>query len=1182
MDTGIYTDHEILWGQAANEEFEAVARGETPSIDDYSRRYPEIAEEIACVLPALAAVGVSRPGASPFLFPLSEDVRPQLTDYRILRELGRGGMGIVYEAQQISLGRRVALKILPSAATLDEKALVRFKNEARAAASLDYPNIVPIHAVGAERGVYFYVMSLIEGRTLAEVIGSFRRQAIGKLPQPDDGRRENRVSAASVEAQHPGNSRTGQRQTGLSSRETTREALAANSTMPAFDSHGYWRSVSRLGVQAARALHHAHERGIVHRDIKPANLLVDDAHKLWVTDFGLARIESDVGLTMTGDILGTLRYMSPEQALGKHVLVDHRTDIYSLGATLYELLTLEPVFDGEDRQTLLRQLSFDEPKAPRKINPRIPAELETIVSKAICKDPAERYSSAKDLADDLSSFIEQRPIQAKSPTWREQAVKWSRRHPSTARAVLLATIAVAIVTGVSIGWIARDRATRQALLHQQIKQAVEETEACYQSGKLVEALAAIGRADELIVSDSLIDEFVQRARQWRIDLETVKRLERIRLDQSLPYIARKVDMSDQTNVAVAMERGFSLMFSSAWDIVGADRAYRDEFQRYGLDLNAIDVETTARQIGGSPIRRELVAALDNWYQVRVQLQGPATRGLSQEQLLPGTIELLQIARLADPDPWRNRLRDAIERADLVGVKQLARETNVSLQAPEAGLLLARALMRANGNLTSQEAEAVLRELQRRYPGDFWINTELANCLPGNKLAEEIGFRRIAVALRPGSPGALSALGQRLFDQSAYAESEAAYLEAIRQMPDYPNAHCGLGQALSKQGKHAEAEVAMREAIRLEPWNTNFHSVLCQELIEQERFAACEAVALEAIRAEPNSVIPRGFLGYALAKRAEATADTAQSQQAAAEFAKTYELCQDNLSTQWGRLLICRMAARWDQVFDRVVQLLPEETELRLGRAEVRALDSRWAEAAADYAIGIQARPVSIQAAEYAYLLVLLNDEGRYGECCRQLIDRLSDVERFRNELWYKNDAQGIVAFACAATSNTIVEPAQLVEWATMDVKACRDASTLHGLGLAYYRAGRHELAIQNLEESNALGWRNSGKCQNWLVLAMAHHQLGHEGEAHLCWSMALRGIPELIGNKARLEGFIPYSANRVSPRDWICVNVLGREAAALLSQRLPSELEQADPTIDQADPHTQARRPEFGLQPAHL
>jgi tetratricopeptide (TPR) repeat protein len=885
---------------------------------------------------------------------------------------------------------------------------------------------------------------------------------------------------------------------------------------------------------------------------------------------------------MTGDILGTLRYMSPEQALGKHVLVDHRTDIYSLGATLYELLTLEPVFDGEDRQTLLRQLSFDEPKAPRKINPRIPAELETIVSKAICKDPAERYASAKDLADDLSSFIEQRPIQAKSPTWREQAVKWSRRHPSTARAVLLATMAVAIVTGVSIGWAARDRATRRAMLDHQVTQAVEEAKASYESDKLIEALAALGRADGLIASGGVSDELQQHARQWRIDLETVKRLERIRLDQSLPYIARKVDMSDRTNVAVAIERGFSLMFSSAWDIVGADRAYRDEFQRYGLDLNAIDVQTTARHIGGSPIRRELVAALDNWYQVRVQLQGPAKRGLSQDELLPGTTELLEIARLADPDPWRDRLRDAIQRSDFAGLKQLASETNTSLPAPETGLLLARALMRAKGNLTSQEAETVLRELQRRYPGDFWINTELANCLPGSKLAEEIGFRRIAVALRPGSPGALSALGQRLFDQFAYAESEAAYLDAIRQMPDYPNAHCGLGQALSKQGKHAEAEVAMREAIRLEPWNTNFHSVFCQELIEQERFAECEAVALEAIRAEPNSVIPRGFLGYALAKQAEAAGNAALWEQAAAEFAKTYELCQDNLSTQWGRLLICRMAARWDQVFDRVVQLLPEETELRLGRAEVRALDSRWAEAAADYAIGIQARPVSIQAAEYAYLLVLLNDEDRYREYCQDLTGRLSDVGRFRNEPWYKNDAQGIVAFACAATPNLIVDPAQLVEWATIDVTTSRDASTLHGLGLAHYRAGQYELAIQNLEDSNALGWRNSGKCQNWLVLAMAHHQLGQEGEAHLCWSMALRAIPELIANKARFEGFVPYSANRVSPRDWICVNVLGREAAALLSQRLPSELEQADPTIEQADAHPQERRPEFGLRSAHL
>src|SRR5262249_51858348 len=157
----------------------------------------------------------------------------------------------------------------------------------------------------------------------------------------------------------------------------------------------------QLGVQAAEALDNAHQVGIIHRDIKPANLMADGRGHLWVTDFGLAQVRGDTRLTMTGDLVGTLRYMSPEQALAKRVVVDHRTDVYSLGATLYELLTLEPAFSGADRQELLRQIAFEEPRPPRRCNKAIPAELETIVLKALEKNPAERYLTARELAEDL-------------------------------------------------------------------------------------------------------------------------------------------------------------------------------------------------------------------------------------------------------------------------------------------------------------------------------------------------------------------------------------------------------------------------------------------------------------------------------------------------------------------------------------------------------------------------------------------------------------------------------------------------------------------------------------------------------------------------------------------------------------------------------------------------------------
>src|SRR5439155_4515855 len=196
----------------------------------------------------------------------------------------------------------------------------------------------------------------------------------------------------------------------------TATVAAALSTERSTKCPAYFRTVAHLGVQAAEALEYAHGLGVVHRDIKPANLLLDGHGNLWITDFGLAHCQSQAGLTMTGDLVGTLRYMSPEQTLAKRILVDHRTDLYSLGATLYELLTLEPVFAGSDRQELLRQIAFEEPRPPRRLNKMLPADLETIVLKALEKNPADRYATGQELADDLQRYLKDEPIQAKRPT----------------------------------------------------------------------------------------------------------------------------------------------------------------------------------------------------------------------------------------------------------------------------------------------------------------------------------------------------------------------------------------------------------------------------------------------------------------------------------------------------------------------------------------------------------------------------------------------------------------------------------------------------------------------------------------------------------------------------------------------------------------------------------------------
>jgi serine/threonine protein kinase len=393
---------ESLVGRLADEFLARRERGEQPEVEQYAARHPEAAELIRRALGSLRLVESvgNDPGPTD---PASDSmISGLLGDFRIIREVGRGGMGVVYEAEQVSLRRRVALKVLPFAAVMDPRSMQRFKNEALAAAGLDHPNVVKVHAVGCDRGVHYIAMQFVDGRTLAELIAE-------RQPAPTG------AGAPSVSP-------------GAAAPAAETQPVAKAPTERVRPDAGFYRRAAEWAAQAADALEHAHGLGVVHRDVKPANLMVDGRGHLWVTDFGLALVATDPALTASGDLIGTPRYMSPEQALGQRGIVDHRTDVYSLGVTMYELLTLEPAYAGEDRQELLREIAFEEPARPGQLNPAIPSDLETVVLKALEKSPADRYATARELANDLRRFLDDRPVQAQRTTGFQRLRKWARRH----------------------------------------------------------------------------------------------------------------------------------------------------------------------------------------------------------------------------------------------------------------------------------------------------------------------------------------------------------------------------------------------------------------------------------------------------------------------------------------------------------------------------------------------------------------------------------------------------------------------------------------------------------------------------------------------------------------------------------------------------------------------------------
>ncbi len=348
----------------------------------------------------------SRPTPAPIPVQRSEfEAGQMIGDFQLVSELGRGGVGVVWEAKQLSVGRPVALKILFHHATPEGRTLERFKREAEACGRLSHPGIVQVYAIGEANGVHYMAQELVPGGyTLGDSLEEFRGEK--KLPS------------------------------------------------------GYHRECAALFAKLADALHHAHERKVIHRDVKPSNILVGEKDAPKVADFGLAKVEGGLELSRTGEFMGTPFYMSPEQAAARRMGLDHRTDVFSLGASLYEAVTLVRAFGGETSQEVFHKILTVDPSDPRGIRSDVPRDLSIICLKALEKDPDRRYRTMEDFADDLRRFIANRSIQARPPGRLARATKWSRRHPVVSTSIAVA-VGTALITlgGVGIWFRVKDLAT---------------------------------------------------------------------------------------------------------------------------------------------------------------------------------------------------------------------------------------------------------------------------------------------------------------------------------------------------------------------------------------------------------------------------------------------------------------------------------------------------------------------------------------------------------------------------------------------------------------------------------------------------------------------------------------------------------------------------------------------------